>query len=353
MNILRKFFSVVLILLLCVSFSSLSCGKNGEAKEKGAGDQETVLVPVEVADVSKEAISAFLTGTATIETEEEAEVVAKTSGIIEKIFVEEGMSVKKGRVLAKLEEDMLAIELERAKADLDRLENDYNRNKELFQKNLISKEEFQNKRFEYQAQKAAYKQAKLNLEYASIRAPISGVVARRYIKCGNMINRNQPAFKIVDFEHLIANLFVPEVEVQKLRIGQRAKLSFDATNGTPFEGRIERISPIVDPTSGTVKVTVAIKNANTRIKPGMFARLRIIYDTHQNSLLIPKQAVISQDDEDLVFTVQDSIAVKKLVRTGYTSETMVEIVEGLLLGEKVVVVGQNGLKDSSKVELVQ
>ncbi|MFQ6115869.1 MAG: efflux RND transporter periplasmic adaptor subunit, partial [bacterium] len=89
------------------------------------------------------------------------------------------------------------------------------------------------------------------------------------------------------------------------------------------------------------------------VKPGMFARVRIIYDTHQNSLLIPKQAVLSEDGSEVVFTIQDSVAIKKQVKTGYESEAMVEIMEGLSLGEKIVVVGQSGLKDSSKVEIVQ
>ncbi|MFQ5824894.1 MAG: efflux RND transporter periplasmic adaptor subunit, partial [bacterium] len=223
----------------------------------------------------------------------------------------------------------------------------------LFQKNLISKEDFQNVRFQYDAQKAAFEKAKLNLEYASIRAPITGVVATRYIKTGNMVNLNQPVFKVVDFEHLIANLFVPEVEIRKIQIRQRSELSFDASNGTVFDGYVERISPIVDPTSGTVKVTVAVKSDNSYIKPGMFARVRIIYDTHQNSLLIPKQALLSEDGSEVVFTIQDSLALKKIVKTGYTSESLVEILHGLSLGEQVVVVGQNGLKDSSKVEIVQ
>lgn len=339
--------------LFIISLFSVYCGKNGQAKNKDKSEEEAVLIPVEVAEVRQDEISAFLTGTATLEAEEEAEVVAKTSGIVEEILVEEGMFVKKGQILAKLEEDMLAIEVDKARADLNKLENDFQRDKELFQKNLISKEEFQNTRFQFDAQKAAFEKARLNLEYASIRAPITGVVATRYIKTGNMVNLNQPVFKIVDFKHLIANLFVPEVEIHKIQPGQRANLSFDASNGTVFEGYVERISPIVDPSSGTVKVTVAVKNENSYVKPGMFARVRIIYDTHQNSLLIPKQAVLSEDGSEVVFTIQDSVAIKKQVKTGYESEAMVEIMEGLSLGEKIVVVGQSGLKDSSKVEIVQ
>jgi membrane fusion protein (multidrug efflux system) len=340
------------MLLTLSAFVSTSCSKDGEAKDKN-GEKEEVLVPVEIAEVHQDNISAFLTGTATLEAEDEAEVVAKATGIVEKILVEEGMVVQKGQVLAKLEDEMLSVDMDGSQADLDKLENDFQRNKELFEKNLISKEEFQSVRFQYESQQAAFEKAKLNFEYASIRAPISGVIAARHIKTGNMVAINEAVFKIVDFQHLIANLFVPEVEIHKIKLGQEAELHFDANSGIAVRGYVERISPVVDPNSGTVKVTVAAKGADSRVKPGMFARVRIVYDTHQNTLLIPKQAVVEEDGAEIVYTIADSLAVKQIVKTGYFSESTIEIVVGVAHGDRVVVVGQNGLKDSSKVEIVQ
>ncbi|MFQ5709676.1 MAG: efflux RND transporter periplasmic adaptor subunit [bacterium] len=339
------------VLLAFISVAFISCGKDGEAKENKK--EAVVAIPVEVAKVAQDDLSAYLTGTATLEAENEAEVVAKASGIVEEILVEEGMQVRKGQILAKLEAEMLAIEVQKAGADLNKLQNDFERSKELFQRNLISKQEFQNARFQLEAQQAAFEAARLNLEYASIRAPISGVVATRYIKTGNMINLNAPLFKVVDFDHLIANLFVPEAEIRKIKRGQPVELSFDATTSTTFEGAVERISPIVDPASGTVKVTIAVRRQNAQLKPGMFARVRVIYDTHENTLLIPKQALLSEDGADMVFTVADSVARRHTVTTGYASESAVEILDGLSLGDQVVVVGQNGLKDSSRVEIIQ
>ena len=128
---------------------------------------------------------------------------------------------------------MLTIEMAQARADLNKLENDFNRNQELFNRNLISKEEFQTVRFQYDAQKAAFEKARLNLAYTIIRAPISGVIATRYIKVGNMVNTNQQLFKIVDFDPLIARLYIPEVDVDKVRVGLNAETDFgcDQRNG--------------------------------------------------------------------------------------------------------------------------
>ncbi len=349
---MKKLYSILsLCLLLTLSGFFISCGKDGEAKDKE--QEDVVLIPVEVSRVSTDDISALLTGTATLEAEEEAEVVAKTSEIVIEILVEEGMPVKKGQVLARLENKMLAIEVQQAQADINKLENDFNRNKELFGKNLISKEEFQNVRFQYEAQKALFDKAKLNLEYTSIKAPISGVIAARYIKNGNMVNLNQPVFKIVNFNPLIALLYVPEVDIHKIKPGQKAEISLDATNGTAYQGSVWRISPIVDPESGTVKVTVAVKDEYGALKPGMFARVKIIYDTHENSLLIPKHAVLSEDGNETVFVIKDSTAIRQIVETGYSNDRYFEIISGLSPGDQVVVVGQNGLKDSSKVEIIQ
>jgi len=340
-----------LALVTATSLFSLHCGRDGEAKDKL--DEEIISIPVEVAEVVSDEISAYITGTATLEAEEEATVVAKTSEIVREIMVEEGMHVQKGQVLARLENEMLSIEVQQAEADINKLQNDFNRSKELFEKNLISKEEFENVRFQYEAQKAAFEKAKLNLEYTTIRASISGVVAARYIKVGNMVNANQQVFRIVDFDPLIARLYVPEVDIHKVNLGQKAQLTLDATNGTVFDGEVIRISPVVDPQTGTVKVTIAVKDEHAHLKPGMFTRVKIIHDTHENTLLIPKQAVMTEDGEEMVFTVQDSLAVRKIIKTGYANERYYEILDGLNMGDKVVVVGQNGLKDSSKVEIVQ
>ncbi len=349
---MKKIYRVLnLCLLLVLCQFSISCSKNGEAKDKEKED--VVLIPVEVSKVSNNDISAFLTATATLEAEKEAEVVAKTSEIVTEILAEEGMAVRKGQVLARLENKMRTIEVQQAQADINKLKNDYNRNKELFERNLISKEEFQNVRFQYEAQKALFDMAKLNLEYTSIRAPISGVVASRYIKTGNMVNLNQPVFKVVDFDPLIAVIFVPENDIHKIKLGQKAEISLDATNGTAYHGSVWRISPIVDPESGTVKVTVAVKDEYAALKPGMFARVKIIYDTHQNSLLIPKHAVLSEDGTETVFVIKDSMAIRHTVRTGYSNDHYFEILSGLSSGDQVVVVGQNGLKDSSKVEIIE
>ena len=337
--------------ILCAVAIQLGCGKDSQSKPKDKSD--VAAIPVEVSLVGTGDIAAYFSGTATLEAEGDASVVAKVGGVVKQILVEEGSYVKAGQVLAKLDDEKLAVQLAQAEANLNKLENDFRRNEELFNKKLVSAEVYQRAKFEYESQKAAFEMTKLDHDYASIRAPISGVVAQRMIKVGNMVLANSPTFRITDFDPLLAVLHVPEREMSKLRVGQPASLTVDAINGTDFTGRIARVSPVVDPTTGTIKVTVEVRDPSRQLKAGMFGRVNIVHDVHTNTLLVPKGAVIAEDAESAVFVVQDSVAYRKLVKTGYVNGANIEVLEGLRAGEKIVTTGQGSLKDSSKVEIVK
>jgi RND family efflux transporter MFP subunit len=279
-------------------------------------------------------------------------VVAKVGGIVKQLMVEEGDIVKAGDLLAQLEDEQLELEAQRAKATMDRLQNELNRKEELFNKNLISAQEFENAKYEFQAQKSAYELAQLNVKYTQIRAPIDGVVSNRLIKVGNMINIDQEVFEITDFDPLLAVLNVPEHEMSKLNKGQQSIIQVDAIPGATFEGSVLRISPTINPETGTFKVTVSIKDKSRQLKPGMFGRVRIVYDTHQNALMVPKNAVMTEDGSSSVYVINNSIAYRKTISTGYVNGDNIEILQGLSPADTVVTIGQSSLQDSALVEVV-
>ncbi len=342
--------NLILAAVLLFAGSQIGCGTDSQSKPR---DENTATpLPVEVASVETGSITAFFSGTATLEPEDEAEVVAKVQGVVKEILVEEGDQVRAGQVMARLDDERPSVKLAQAAANLGKVESQYNRDKELFAKKLISAEDFQRAKFEYESQKAAYGLARLELAYTSIRAPISGIVAERKIKVGNMVLANQTTFRITDFDPLLAILYIPEHEMSKLRAGQPASLTVDALPGVPFHGRVDRISPVVDPTTGTFKVTVVVRDPTRRLKPGMFARIRIVYNVHENTLLIPREAILAEDAESAVFVVRKKVAYRTLVQTGYADSVRVEVLSGLTPGDTVVVTGQGSLKDSSRVELI-
>jgi membrane fusion protein (multidrug efflux system) len=349
---MKRFLNYLFIALFAIILNS-ACGNNESDNNGMSAESDSLsVIPVEVATTGRGDIAAYYTTTTTLEAEQEAIVVAQVRGIATRLMVEEGDQVSKDQVIAKLEDDQYRIEASRAKATLDRLYNDFQRNKELFEKNLLSAEAYENSRFEYESQKAAYELAELNLKNTEIRSPISGLVSERFIKAGNMVSMDEQIYKVTDFEPLQAILYVPEHELSKLRKNQQALLSVDALPTKQFTGHVQRISPVVDPATGTFKVTVQIEDESGQLRPGMFGRIKIVYDTHTNTLMIPKAAIINEDVNQTVFVVRGDTVYKKNIITGYANGVNVEVLSGLDDGEMVVTVGQGSLIDSAKVTVV-
>jgi len=320
--------------------------------KKPEDKKEEASVPVEAAAVTTGAIDAAYRGTATLEAEEEATVMAKTAGVVEQILAEEGRRVRAGQVLARLETDRLKFEVARAKAEADKAQENFDRNTRIYEKNLISKELYDQSRFTLDAARAAYSLAKLTLEESEIRAPFDGVVSARYIKPGNLIQPNTAAFRVTQLDLLHAHIYVPERDIHKLAPGQTAAMALDAWPDRVFSGSILRINPVVDPQTGTVKVTVAMAQGQKELKPGMFGRVEIRYDRREQALLVPKDAVLTEDAAQSVFVIADGRARRRPIRTGYDDGDHYEVLEGLKAGDRVVTTGQANLKDDAKVEVV-
>jgi RND family efflux transporter MFP subunit len=273
-------------------------------------------------------------------------------GVVEHIRAEEGQYVKRGQPLAQLDDERLRLEMQRADVALKKLSRDLERAQTVYEKQLLSQEEYDRIRSDYETQKAATDLARLELNYTTIRAPISGWVSLRHIKPGNMVQPNEAAFRITDFDPLRAVLHIPERDLAKLAVGQPATLRLDALPNQTFEGTVTLISPVVDPSTGTVKVTVEVQDPSRTAKPGMFGRIQIQHDQRENALLLPKAAVMEEDDRTTVFVVQDSIALRRSITMGYEAGTRVEILSGLQTGDSVVVSGQSVLRDSARVAVI-
>lgn len=342
----------IMIMLAAISLY-YGCGGKANSKVKEKKEEEETKIPVETTEVIQGSIKATYSGSTTLEAEAEALVVAKVSGVVKNIFVEEGDSVVSGQALAKLDDEQYKLELAQAKSILEKLTNEFERNQSLFETKIVSQETYEKTRSEYHTQKAAYDMAKLKLNYTEIRSPIRGIVSQRLIKVGNMVKEDQSTFQITDFDPLLAVLHVPEKEMNRLQVGYPATIRADAIPDSEFRGKILRISPIVDAGTGTFKVTVEAKDKTRKLKPGMFTRVQIVYDTHENTLLVQKNAILTEDSETWAFVINSDTVHKKEVKVGYSNSTHVEVLSGLELGDLVVTTGLNSLKDGSKIKVIE
>lgn len=349
----------LLPVLLLAAFTATAlmsgCGLGGgETAAAGdeASEEEEVAIPVEVAEVRRGDIYAVYSATGSLEAERDAQVVSKVEGQIVEILVEEGDHVEAGDVLARLDGDQLRLELARTRAELEKLEAEYARNQALHDKGLVTREAYDTISFDVRARRAEAELAALRLSYTEIRAPIDGVISERMVKVGNTITANTSTFRITDLEPLIAELFVPEREFNKLAAGQPAQVAVDALGARRFPGRIARISPVIDPATATFKVTVEATDPSGQLKPGMFARIDIVWDVHRQALQIPRDALVEGVDDQAVFVVRDDVAERRSIRTGLTNGARVEVLEGVEADEAVVVVGKSGLRDGGRVTVV-
>lgn len=324
---------------------------NGE--EENDETEAVLAIPVEAAMVSSDDMAAYYTGTATLEADEQAVVVSQITGVVLKVNAEEADFVKAGQVLAAVETDRYALEVERNNASLKRLQTDFQRKKELFAKQLVSTEDFERTSAEYEAQKAAYELAKLDLAYTSIKAPISGFVSERMVRAGNLVQLHQAVFHITSYDPLLAVLHVPERELRVLSKGLQVSMSVDAWPEESFAGEVIRISPVIDTNTGTFRVTAEIKDHGQMLKPGLFGRVEILYDMHKNVPVIPRNAVITEDELSHVFVINEEGDVnRRAIHLGYEANGRIEVTEGLKTGETVVTAGKGSLSDGARVEVV-
>jgi membrane fusion protein (multidrug efflux system) len=330
-------------------------GNAAEADRKGEDGKEATAeaIPVEVGLARRERIVASYTGTATLEAEREAQVVAKTSGVLLKLRAEEGDRVAAGQVLAELDPERATLELARAQANLRRLENDFARAEELYKNKLISPEQHDKVKFDLETQRAAYDLARLELSYTKIVAPIDGVISERLVKEGNLIQLHQALFRIDDFDPLLAVLNVPERELTTLRAGLPVTMVVDALPGRAFEGAVARVSPVVESATGTFRVTAEFHDETATLKSGMFGRLSIVYAERADALVIPRAALMDEDGRTAVFQVKDNVVARQEIKVGYASGDRIEVVEGLADGDAVITVGRTAVRDGTKVQVLE
>ncbi len=341
----------VLVTILTLLLAGCQAGADDEEAEKETAEEPAI--PVESTTVDLGSVAAAYEGTATLEADEEATVVTKTTGVVLEIMAEEGDRVEAGQIIARLEQDRYRLEVNRMDADLKRLQNEFKRKEELYQRQLVSTDEYDRARFDLESQKATRALAHLDLYHTSVRAPISGYISERMVKVGNLVTQHQPVFKIDNFSPLLAILHVPERELSIMRLGQPVEVRLDAYPGEVFVGEVTRLSPVVNPDTGTFRVTAELVDDSNRLKSGLFGRVSLVYDQHQNVPVVARDAVVNEDGATHVFVIgEDQTVTRQAVTLGFEEEAMVEVVEGLEPGDQVVTAGKGNLRDGAKVEVI-
>jgi membrane fusion protein (multidrug efflux system) len=333
------------ILLAGCGGDQASGNNNDRGKPDRDNSKDVAAIPVQVTAVKKDSISLSLMQTTTIEAIRQVDILTKVAGQVIKLPVEEGDRVKKGDLLAELNQSELNIEFTKTKISMDTDKTLLERAKNMLDKKLIADENYDMTRLQYESSKAAHDAARLQLDYTRVRAPFDGVVTIRSIELGQRVNVNQSLFVVADFNPLRAKIYVPEKDIGRIYEKQRATITIDAEPGLGFTGIVKMISPVVDPASGTSKVTIDIEDHIGKLKPGMFASVFITTETHNDALIIPKKAMILESNLDQVYIYLEGNAHKVNLKIGFKEGEDLEVLSGLEEGDLVVTAGQDGLRE--------
>jgi membrane fusion protein (multidrug efflux system) len=337
------------------------CGGKGPKDNPAAGrasaaegrpaDPALPAMPVAVQPSERGTISSYYSTTATLEPSKQADILARVPGIITGIEAEEGDFVRAGQDLLRIQDDEYRYRLDQADAEKERQQAVFERTKKMFQDKLVSAEQFETVQTDLKAAEAAEALAALEVSYTKVTAPFTGRIVRRAVDPGQNISNGTVLFTIADMNPLLARVYVPAKEFRSIRQDQPVELSLDATP-QPLQGTITLVSPIVDPASGTIKVTVEIRDYPPSARPGDFAQVRIVTDRHAGAVLVPKAAVLTDKGDQVVFVAADSLAERRVVQVGFQDDRSAEITAGLAEGENVVVQGQRSLKQGQPLKIL-
>jgi membrane fusion protein (multidrug efflux system) len=308
-------------------------------------------VPVEIAAVERRSVSSYLETNGTLEAEYEVDVVTRTAGPIVELLAEEGMQVREGQALARIDDRELKAQVATAEVALAEMRRNHERALAARDQQLISEEVYDQALAAMESAEAVLNERQIQLAYTTVTAPFDGVIVERAVKGAENLAANQRLFRISDFNPLLCPIQVPEKELSNLRVGQPGYVVVESWPGQRFSARVLRISPVIDAVSGTIKVTLEVSGQG-KLRPGMFASVFLVIDTHENALVIPKQALSLESLADAVYIVADGVAARRDVTLGFEEAEVVEVTGGLQEGDQIIVVGQDGLSDGTPLNVL-
>lgn len=349
--------------LLALLLALAACDQPSDASAK-VDAKEEAAVPVEVVPAEVGDITATLLSTANARARKEVHVYAQTRGVAREVHFEEGDVIRKGDLLVRLGDPEQELAVPAAAATVSRLERERASLEPLVEKGYVARQQFDELLAQLRSAKDQLARTRASVSHLRVQAPIDGILAARKLDPGQQATPGQELFHIVDPDEIEVDIQVPERSLSSVRRDGEAWVQAEATGDVRFPATVRLVGPVVNPQTGTVKVTLSVtkpdavdaKGRPQRLRPGMFVRAQLITDRREGVVLIPKRAVVYEDEVPHVFVVATADAPKaKKVRLtlGFDEEARVEVTTGLAAGDRVVVLGQSGLADGATVELVE
>ncbi|HJV80153.1 efflux RND transporter periplasmic adaptor subunit [Noviherbaspirillum sp.] len=322
----------------------------GTGKATGAGSPAAV----DVAKVTSTRLISDVNAVGTIRSNESVVMRPEVSGRISKLNFDDGQQVKKGQLLIAFDSTVNQAEVLQAKAELGIAKANFERNADLAKQKFISERARDESLANVQVLEAKLALAEAHLSKMEIRAPFSGIVGIRNVSVGDYVKDGADLINLEDISSVKVDFRIPEKYADVVQKGQALEVEVDALPNKPFHAKVDAVDPQVDSSGRSALLRGRIANPEGRLKPGMFARVRLILGARDNALVIPEEAIVPQGNRMTVWKVVDGKAVKTEVKTGLRRAAKVEITQGLQEGDTVITAGQVRLsRDGTPVRIVQ
>ena len=320
-------------------------GGPGAGPGGGPGAQNAGAVTVEAAKVALASLPQTITAVGSLRSDESITVRPEAARRISEIGFREGQRVAKGELLLRLEPAVNDAEVLQARANLTLAKTKYDRAVDLAKSNFISGQARDEAENNLKVAQAALALAEAKRAKMELRAPFSGVVGLRSVSIGDYVKEGADIVNLESIDPLKVDFRVPEVFLKQVRGGQPLEITLDALPGRTFAGRVLAINPLVDAAGRSIVIRAQVANPDTTLRPGMFARVRLITSERQDAIVVPEQALVPFGSDQFVFKVVDGKAQRVRVDIGQRGDGRVEIRQGLAPDDTVIVAGQLKLRD--------
>lgn len=350
-------------------FLLAACSK----EEEGGGAQRgRGPVAVDAVAVGKVPVARTIDALGTLEAREQVSISSEINGIIDSIGFKEGGVVKfegeKRPILIRLESRLLDLEVKNAEANLKVMEADlaqkkavYDRKKMMFEEKAAPEAAYTDAKLAHDRALAAKAQAEAALDIArerltkaTIHAPIEGVLGERSVSPGDYIKSGDELVDIVAVDPIELSFSVPERFQSDLRTDLEVALECEAVprkEDDPIKGKVFYVAPEVDPVTRTIRMKAVVPNAELLLRPGLFARVKLVVGAAEDSLVVPEEAIVPRSEKFFAYVVVDGKAVSREVRLGQRLPGKVVVLEGVKEGEMVVTAGLQRISDGCPVNV--
>lgn len=353
-NNMPRFVLLLLVILIIITYQAVQTKSSLLEEEKASAiAKEKPPVNTVTLTLNPAPITDRINLPGEIEPWTDLTLLAKIGGTIDEVYVQEGDQVKKGDLLALVEETDYRIAIDRAKAAYSLAKADFERDRSIYKKGMIPTADLESRKTGMQTAKADLEKAELQFSRCRIISPMDGVIERLDAKIGLQLSVGDPIGRILEVDRLKGIVGIPESDVSAVRHLESVDLTVKALGNRVISAKTHYLSPAPGSIARLYDLELEIDNSSGDLLPGMFIRADVVKKRIDSAISVPFYSVISRNNEQFVFIEKDGVAEKRPVRLGIMEKWLVEITDGLNSGENLIVEGHRDIESGQKVRVVK